>query len=480
MSDTLLLVEDEAVLRDELGRHFTRQGWDLLQASTLAEARPLLAEGGASPLVVLCDMTLPDGNALDLLEAVRAGAGSHAEWIVLTGYGTVADSVRALKLGAFEFLEKPCPLERLDLVVAGAARSARAQRRVAESSARNHERFGLDAFVGDSPAAVRVRDELRRLSAVPVGAMVIGGETGTGKGLVARILHYTGARGNGPLVEVNCAALPEELMESELFGHEAGAFTGARTRHRGYLEQAHGGTLFLDEIGELDAPLQAKLLKALEDRRFRRVGGEKEVVVDVQVFAASNRDVDALVSQGRLREDLFHRLSLFRVEVPPLRERLEDLEPLVMRFIAEFNARSSKTVRVVPDSVWRRLRGYTWPGNVRELRNVIERSVLLADGPVLPERWLQVPEGVPEGASAPAPQGAALPQDTGDSGAVLAVRLDGSESLDGMEARILRHALELVDWNVSAAARLLGVSRQTLRYRIDKHGLGEEAKADEE
>jgi len=469
VSDTLLLVEDEAVLRDELGRHFTRQGWDLLQASNLADARRLLSGEGPAPLVVLCDMSLPDGNALDLLEAVRADAGTRAEWIVLTGYGTVADSVRALKLGAFEFLEKPCPLERLDLVVSGAARSARAQRRVAESAARNHERFGLDAFVGDSPATTRVRDEVKRLAAVPLGTLMIGGETGVGKGLVARILHYTGIRGDGPLVEVNCAALPKELMESELFGHEAGAFTGARGRHRGYMEQAHGGTLFLDEIGELETPLQAKLLKVLEDRRFRRVGGEKEVVVDVQVFAASNSDVDSLVSEGRVREDLFHRLSLFRLEVPPLRERLEDLEALVHRFIAESNARSGKDVRVVRNSVWQRLRRYNWPGNVRELRNVIERSVLLSEGTVLPERWLQVPEG---GAHLePAPAGSRPPDSAEPEGTVISFQLDGGETLDELEERILRRALQLANGNVSAAARSLGVSRQTLRYRIEKHGI---------
>jgi two-component system response regulator AtoC len=476
VSDTLLLVEDEDVLRGEMARHFTRQGWDLLQAASLAEARRLLAGEGPAPLVVLCDMTLPDGNALDLLEAVRAGAGTRAEWIILTGYGTVADSVRALKLGAFEFLEKPCPMERLDLVVSGAARSARAQRRVAESAARNHERFGLDAFVGDSPATARVRDEVKRLATVPVGTVVIGGETGVGKGLIARILHYTGVRGDGPLVEVNCAALPKELMESELFGHEAGAFTGARGRHRGYLEQAHGGTLFLDEIGEMETPLQAKLLKALEDHRFRRVGGEKEVVVDVQVFAASNSDVDSLVSQGRLREDLFHRLSLFRLEVPPLRERLEDLEALVYRFIADSNARSGKDVRVVPGSVWRRLRGYAWPGNVRELRNVIERSVLLSDGPVLPERWLQVPQD--GGGTQPAEH--RTPEASEGDGTVVSFHLDGRETLDQLEERILRRALELSRGNVSAAARRLGVSRQTLRYRIEKHGLGDGTEDSEE
>jgi DNA-binding NtrC family response regulator len=472
MSDTLLLIEDEEVLRSELQRHLARAGWDVRTAATLGEADRALGDGMASPLVVLCDMTLPDGNALDLLESVRARSTMRAEWIILTGYGSVADSVRALKLGAFEFLEKPCPTERLDLVIAGAARSARAQRRVAETVERNHERYGLDAFVGTSEAAEDVREALTRLAGVRVDALLIGGETGVGKGLVARILHYVGPRAGGPLVEVNCAALPSELLESELFGHEAGAFTGAKGRHRGYLEQAQGGTIFLDEISELQPQLQAKLLKAVEDRRFRRVGGEREIEVDVQVFAASNREVEKLVTDGRLREDLFHRLALFRIDVPPLRRRLEDIEALVQRFVAESNARSGKSVRVIPDGVWATLRAYSWPGNVRELRNVIERSVLLSEGPVLPDRWLQLQAdgGTPlSGAVGDGDRGASrTAQESAES---VVFVLDGSESLDALEERVLRRALELTEGNVSAAARRLGITRQTLRYRVEKYGL---------
>jgi transcriptional regulator with PAS, ATPase and Fis domain len=337
---------------------------------------------------------------------------------------------------------------------------------VAETTARNHERYDVEAFVGTSEAARSVRDALTRLAGVSVETLLIGGETGVGKGLVARILHYIGPHGNGPLVEVNCAALPSELLESELFGHEAGAFTGAKGRHRGYLEQAQGGTVFLDEIGELQSSLQAKLLKVVEDRRFRRVGGEKEIEVDVQVFAASNADAGKLVAEGRLREDLYHRLSLFRIDVPPLRERLEDLEPLVQRFVAEFNARSGKSVRVVPDAVWNRLRSYSWPGNVRELRNVIERSVLLSEGPVLPDRWLQL-QGAQGGTGAAPPAQSPGVQDEER----VTFLLDGSESLDDLEERILERALDLSDGNVSAAARRLGITRQTLRYRIEKYGL---------
>jgi two-component system response regulator AtoC len=241
-------------------------------AADLAEAERILLGRNLEPLVVLSDMNLPDGNALDLLEKVRA-KGLPGEWIFLTAYGGVPESVRALKLGAFDFLEKPCEQERLQIVVAGAARSARAQRRLQEEERARGRRYSPSAFIGHSQVAGDVREMLTRLAGVPFSVLLITGETGTGKGLVARILHHTGPRSSGPLVEVNCAALPRELMEDELFGHEVGAFTGAKGRRRGLIEQASGGTLFLDELGELELELQAKLLKAIEDQRVRRVGG---------------------------------------------------------------------------------------------------------------------------------------------------------------------------------------------------------------
>jgi DNA-binding NtrC family response regulator len=457
MSDTLLIVEDEGLLREELARHYRREGWDVMTTADLASARGLLVKTELNPLVVLSDMSLPDGNALDLLEQSRA-AGGTAEWIVFTGFGTVPDSVRALRLGAFDFVEKPVSTERLDLIVAGAARSARAQRRLGDEASHRNQRYTVGAFLGTSPAAREVRDLLTQLSGVPLSALVIAGETGTGKGLVARILHHSGLRSSGPLVELNCAALPAELLESELFGHEPGAFTGAQRRHRGLVEQASGGTLFLDEIGDMRPELQAKLLKVLEDQRIRRLGGEKELDVDVQVFSASNRDLSQLVSGGEFRGDLFHRLSVFRIDLPPLRERPEDIEPLVHQFMAEYSARSGKRVHEVPDPVWRRLRSYGWPGNVRELRNVIERSVLLAQGSVLPAQWLQLEGEAP------------VPVETPDD--VVMVRLDGSQSLDKVEEELIRRTLDRTDHNVSEAARVLGISRQTLRYRIEKHGLG--------
>lgn len=461
MADTLLVIEDEDLLGNELVRHYRRDGWNVIRAANLAEARTALLTNGLEPLVVLSDMSLPDGNALDLLEQLRAQS-TGGEWILLTGYGTVPDSVRALRCGAYDFLEKPCPMERLDLVVAGAGRSARAQRRLREQTAVHNRRYTPEAMVGTSPATRRVREMLQKLSHVPFSALVIAGETGTGKGLAARILHYSGSRAEGPLVELNCAALPAELLESELFGHEPGAFTGARGRHRGLFERANGGTLFLDEIGELTPALQAKLLKAVEDRRVRRLHGGNEIEVDVQLLAASNRNLTEQIEAGAFRQDLYHRLSVFQLHLPALRERIGDLEDLVPLFVAEFNAMAGKRVRLVSDEVWTELRAHSWPGNVRELRNVIERCVLFSEGEQLPAQWLQLPGDT----AAPT-----LLRRSASARRVLQIPLDGSMSLDDMDRYIIERALELSERNVTAAARALGTTRQTLRYRVQKYGL---------
>lgn len=457
MPNTLLIIEDEALLGAELARHYRKSGWETEWVTSLAQAAELIQDQGYDPLLVLSDMQLPDGNALDFMERTKDRL-SFAEWLFLTGYGSVPDSVRALRLGAYDFLEKPCELERLDLVVASAARSASAQRRLRDQAQLRHRRYSPEAYVGRSAAAHQVRELLARLTQVSFSTLIIGGETGTGKGLIARILHHSGPRAQGPLVELNCAALPRELLESELFGHEAGAFTGATSRHRGLIEQADGGTLFLDEIGEMQLDLQAKLLKAIEDRKFRRLGSEKELSVDVQIIAASNRDLADLARRGDFRSDLYHRLSVFRLQLPALRDVSEDLEDLVPLLIAEFNARSNRQVKLIPEAVWKQLQAYDWPGNVRELRNVIERCVLLSDGPTFPGHWLQLP-GVAIGAK---------PVESADS---LLIPLDGSMALDDMDRYIIRTVLERLDGNVTAAARALGTTRETLRYRVRKYGL---------
>jgi DNA-binding NtrC family response regulator len=459
MTETLLLIEDESLLGTELVRHFRREGWEVLEAATLQQARRLLVDQRVQPLVVVSDMSLPDGNALDLLESVRPHA-TGGEWVFLTGYGGVADSVRALRLGAYDFLEKPCELPRLDLVISGAARSARAQRQLRESAALQNRRYTPAAFIGRSAGAAHVREVLEKLARTPISTLLLAGETGTGKGLAARILHHTGARRVGPLIEVNCAALPQDLLESELFGHEPGAFTDAKARRRGLMEQANGGTIFLDEIGELSLGLQGKLLSAIEDRRLRRLGGSTPIEIDVQIIAASNRNLFERVADGTFRSDLYHRIAVFTLELPALRTRKEDLDDLVPLFLDEYAAKAGKSIQTVPEPVWSILRAYDWPGNVRELRNAIERSVLLSDTPTLTAEWLQF---------RPTRTSETKAQTT--VGSSIDLPLDGSMSLEEMEKHILSAALEKSNQSVSATARLLGASRETIRYRVNKFGL---------
>ena len=456
MKDALLIIEDEALLGNELARFFKNQNWDVSLAPDLKSARQLFNAHKIEPIVVLSDMNLPDGNALDFLERAKSTL-PNCEWIFLTGFGSVTDSVRALRLGAYDFIEKPCELDRLNLLVEGAARSARAQRRLAQETSQHYDRYALDSLVGRSQATKRLRDMLRQVVNVPYSSLVITGETGTGKGLISRILHYSGLRASKPMVELNCAAIPKDLLESELFGYEAGAFTGAKKRHRGLLEQADTGTIFLDEIGEMDLNLQGKLLKAIEELKFRRLGSESTVEVDVQVVAATNRDLLKKVRSGEFREDLYHRLSVLNIHIPPLRERLDDLHDLVPQFVAECNAKSGKRIDTIPDEVWGQLKSYGWPGNVRELHNIVERCVLLADSDVFPVQWLQMPNQKKATVTAEK-EGMFIP-------------LDGSLSLNDIERVVLQEALALANNNVTAAARLLRATRETMRYRVQKHHL---------
>ncbi|MCX7075539.1 MAG: sigma-54 dependent transcriptional regulator [Methylococcales bacterium] len=418
MINTLLIIEDEKLLGLELSSHYKQLGWEVVLSATLAQAKECLISKEIEPLLILSDMNLPDGNALDFMEKNKKQT-SIAEWVFLTGFGNVPDSVRALRLGAYDFLEKPCDLDHLDLIVASAARSATMRRRVIDETKQGFRKYSPEAFVGQSTAAQDVRKLLMRLTQVPFSALIIGGETGTGKGLIARILHYGGSRALQPMIEVNCAALPRELLESELFGHEAGAFTGATGRHRGLLEQADGGTLFMDELGEMPLELQAKLLKVIEDHKVRRLGS---------------------------------------IHLPPLREAVDDLDELVPLFVAEYNAKAGRQVKQIPPEVWKKLKSHDWRGNVRELRNVIERCVLFADSSLFPVQWLQLGKTV---------DNTLYTADTTH----IHLPLDGRMPLEDMDKFIIKTALERADNNLMAAARALGTTRETLRYRVKKYQL---------
>ncbi len=347
----------------------------------------------------------------------------------------------------------------------------------------------IESFVGRSDLAKNVRDTINKLVNVPISSVFIIGETGTGKGLAARILHSQSVYISGPLIEVNCSAIPAELLESELFGHEAGAFTGAKKSHRGYMEQANGGTLFLDEITEMDLDLQSKLLKAIEDKVIRRVGGENEIEVSLTIIAASNKDLTKVAEDKSLREDLYHRLGVFCLELPPLRKRKEDMLDLVPRIIHEYNYKSGKKVSSVKDATWKKLMDYDWPGNIRELRNVIERCVLFSDDETFDDQWMigdqcnnmnsQTFNSAKDDLILSDILEEEQQQQTIDRNIeeeqseypVCKFPINGSISISDMEKEIIKTALETMGGNVTETARLLRMSREKLRYRISKYKL---------
>jgi two-component system response regulator AtoC len=459
---TLLIVEDEAVLARNLAKAFSTRGWTVAQAATAAEARR--AAGEAPPHVVLLDLRLPDGSGLDVLTDLLA-ATPDLPVIMMTGHGSVADAVEAMRRGARDFVQKPLELEEIRLKVERALGATREHREVTYH--RERQRLASE-ILGQSQAVQRLRTMVERLAkatrgpGAPAPTVLLLGETGTGKGHVARALHAAGGRGDGPFIEVNCTALPDGLVEAELFGHEKGAFTDARTARAGLFETADGGTVFLDEIGHISQPLQSKFLKVIEEKTVRRIGATAARAVDVQVIAATSRDLDAAVQLGEFRADLQQRLAVAVITIPPLRERAGDTVILARHFLAEAARRYAAGPRTLSPEAEAAILAHGWPGNVRELANTMERAVLFSDAEPLG------PDDLGLGTAAP---GAAGRVGTGPSGEVVVDLPEGGLSLEAVERALLLKALDRSGGNQSAAARLLGVSRDTLRYRMEKFGL---------
>jgi two-component system response regulator AtoC len=446
--ERILIVEDDPLLLSVLAERLRREGWDVTAAATLAEARAALDAG--EPDVVLTDLRLPDGEGLSLLREAAPRGGSA--WVVMTAHATVSSAVEALKLGAKDYLEKPFTLDRAVATIRQALEMTALRREVA--TLRDRSSHAGTTVIGDSAPMRRVFELVERLAAVDATTVLIEGESGTGKGAIAQALHRLSKRGGGPFVNVTSSALPETLMESELFGHEKGAFTDAHAAKRGLVEMADGGTLFLDEVGELTPGVQAKLLRFIEEKTFRRLGGTRDLVVDVRIVAATNRDLAAEVAAGRFRADLFYRLRVIPITLPPLRERREDILPLMKHFASHFNREFGKRVREIAPEAQAMLTAYGWPGNVRELRNVIERAVLLTDGEVIGLKELPPEVTAPMGSGQAT---AALPSE--------------GVKLDDVERRLLVEALERAHGNQSQAASLLGLSRHQVRTRMKRHGL---------
>ncbi len=452
-AERILLVEDDADLAGLLSDELTEAGYAVIARDRGEEAEPDIAQGRAE--LVLCDLRLPGISGMELLKRVTALPDPPA-FLLITAFGTIPQAVEALKLGADDFLTKPLDLEHLRLRVARTLEHLRLRR---EIEGLRHRELPLDfhGFIGQSPAMRELYEQIR-LMAKAGGAVLIEGESGSGKELAAQAVHAESPRAEGPFVAVNCASIPAELMESELFGHRAGAFTGAANSRRGLFTEADGGTLFLDEIGEMPTTLQANLLRALQEGRFRPVGEDRERTVDVRVVAATNRDLEEAVAMGTFREDLYYRLETFRLRVPPLRERGEDLELLTSRFMAQLASQLQRGTVQLSEDALACLRGYSFPGNVRELRNALERAVTLARGNKL--RCADLPERMQR--RAPAPAQAPVPAGAGEGAALLG---DGLPTLEELQQRYIDYVLQQVGGNKRQAARILGVSRRTLYRR---------------
>lgn len=448
---SVLVVDDEALLRRRLSAHLEAVGADVTATGTLAGAQQLLTDLEFD--FVLLDIHLPDGLGTVLLEAGLAQKGPGV--VVMTGEGDIKGAVQAMRLGALDYLVKPFDPALLPLVMRR-ARRARQSSRVAEHVAKTETETGF--FFGASLAPLR--DQLDKILAADrrmqtrLPPVLIIGETGTGKSSLARWLHCQGPRATQPLIEVNCSALPESLAESELFGHERGAFTDARTMRQGLFEAAHGGTLFLDELSSLSLSLQAKVLTALEDRKIRRVGGNRHIEVDVRVIAATSRDLTAAVQSGEFREDLLHRLDLYRLRLPPLRERGADIPTLTEQLLGQLCRQHRIPQRRITEDGKQRLLAYRWPGNVRELAHELERGLVFEEQAALD--FAHLPQGNPAAAFA-------TPGDWLNPAFVFP---DEGFVLDDVVNRLVQLALKQSGGNVSQAARRLGVTRDFIRYRL--------------
>ncbi len=455
----ILVVEDETMFARAVATCLQRAGHHVSLAGTLAEARKVLGAAAVPPDLVILDMRLPDGEGFDLLTGFGEAGEAMPTVIVVTAYGDIGQAVKAMKLGAADYLKKPVDLDELLVTLDKVMRSARLRSHLDYSRTRESRSADTGALIGTSAPLREARKQIQTIAAVtgenPPTALILG-ETGTGKDVTARLLHRLSPRSDRPFVHVDCASLPKDIMEAELFGHVRGAFTSAHLSRAGLIEAAEDGTVFLDEIGELPSELQAKLLNVLERRVLRRVGSTREVPVTARFIAATNRDLSQMVARGEFRDDLFYRLNVLTITLPPLRSCREDIPQLARHFLEGTSRSYGRPIPELHDDAVAALKAYPWPGNVRELKNVIERSALLSGEDGITADSLDLSAVTAPGLSArrstPPPE-------------------SGVNTLAGAERSLIETALQETGGNTSEAARRLGITRMALRYRMEKYGI---------
>jgi len=459
---TVLITDDNELIRETLEKALVGEGYRVKLAKDGRECLEAARQGDID--LILLDMRLPDINGIDVLQRLRQDQ-TDSVVLMMTAFGDVESTKRALELGAFDFIRKPVTPKALASIIKMAMEIRSLRQEIQQTIYRNKERYGYHNIIGRSVALQKVLEMTTRAANNDASTILIEGASGTGKSLIAKCLHYNSLRAHQPFVEINCASIPATLLESELFGHEAGAFTDAKKLKKGLVELAQGGTLFLDEIGEMQPGLQAKMLQVIEEKCFRRIGGTKKIVTDIRIVAATNKDLKKALEEGAFRQDLYYRLNVINIVLPPLKDRPEDILPLVEHFIGIYGREFNKPPKRVSDEARLILERYAWPGNVRELSNTVERIMILEDGEwLLPGHLPPVMTGATRVAGQPS-----FPGDADPAPAVGDFNL--RKLTEAFQAKTITAALEKTGGNRTEAAKLLGLSRVGLYHQIKKLGL---------